>query len=378
VLLRADRDSLPRSERGGTGGAAQHPLYQLLRSAAAAWLVAGAAVLADTGTRITLEQGVVRARPAAAEATLELFVDGPSDPPPILGAAARDGDAVVFAPRFPLQPGLRYRAVYRAPGQPPLVELLQLAAVAETPPTALERVDPSPDVLPENLLKLYLHFSAPMSRGEAYRRIRLIDEDGEAVELAFLEIDQELWDKDGKRLTLLFDPGRVKRELLPNQEVGSPLREGRAYTLVVDRGWPDARGRALASEGRKRFRVGPPDHAPPRTSEWRVVPPPAGTRDALVVTFPEPLDRALLERVIEVLDRSGGSLEGAVAVETSQTRWSFTPAEAWKPGRHLLRAATILEDLAGNSLGRPFEVDVFERVEDRVLQVNETLYFDVR
>jgi hypothetical protein len=356
VLLRADR----------------------LRSFAALWLVAGAAPAADTGTRITLEAGEIRARPAAAEATLELFVDGPSDPPPILGDATRDGDAVVFAPRFPLQPGLRYRAVYRAPGRQPLVEVLQAAPAPDAPPTTLERVDPSPDVLPENLLKLYLHFSAPMSRGEAYRRIRLLDEDGKAVELAFLEIDQELWDQDGRRLTLLFDPGRVKRELLPNEEVGSPLREGRAYTLVVDRGWPDARGRTLAREGRKSFRVGPPDHAPPKTSEWRVVPPQAGSRDALVVTFPEPLDRALLERVVEVLDRAGAPLEGAVAVETSQTRWRFTPAEPWKAGRHLLRAATILEDLAGNSLGRPFEVDVFDRVEERVLQVNETLYFEVR
>ncbi len=350
----------------------------LLRSAAALFVAAVAAQAAVAETRITLEEGVVRARPAAAGATLTLFVDGPSDPPPILGAVARDGDALVFLPRYSLQAGLRYRAVYTAPGQPPLVEVLQVPAAAPTPPATLERVDPSPAVLPENLLKLYLHFSAPMSRGEAYRRIRLLDDAGKAVELAFLEIDQELWDESGTRLTLLFDPGRVKRELLPNEEVGSPRREGRAYTLVVERGWPDARGRPLASEGRKSFRVGPPDHAAPKTSEWRIEAPPAGTRDALVVTFPEPLDRALLERVIEVLDRAGNPLEGEVEVAASQTRWSFTPAEPWKAGRHLLRAATILEDLAGNSLGRPFEVDVFERVEDRVLDVNETLPFEVR
>ncbi len=349
-----------------------------MRSLAALLLLAGAGQAAGSGTRITLEAGVVRARPGAAEATLELFVVGPTEPPPILGNAALDGDALVFAPRFPLQAGMRYRAVYRAPGLPPLVEVLEVAAAPDRPTTTLERIDPSLEVLPENLLKLYLHFSAPMSRGEAYRRIRLLDDGDKKVELAFLEIDQELWDFDGRRLTLLFDPGRVKRELLPNEEVGSPLREGRAYTLVVDRGWPDARGRALASEGRKRFRVGPPHHAPPKTSDWRVVPPPGVTRAALVVTFPEPLDRALLERVIEVLDRAGNPLEGEVEVAASQTRWSFTPAEPWKAGRHLLRAATILEDLAGNSLGRPFEVDVFERVEDRVLDVNETLPFEVR
>jgi hypothetical protein len=353
----------------------------VLRSAVALALLGGAADAADAGTRITLEGGVVRARPAAAQATLEVFVEGPAGVPPILGDVVREGDALRFAPRFPLRPGMRYRAVYREPGQAtPLVEVLALEGGAEPPArpeTALERIDPSPDVLPENLLKLYLHFSAPMSRGEAYRRIRLLDEEGRDVELPFLEIDQELWDRDGRRLTLLFDPGRIKRELVPNEEVGSPLREGRAYTLVVDRGWPDAHGRPLAREGRKRFRVGPPDHAPPRTRDWRVVPPRAGTRDALVVTFPEPLDRALLERVIEVLDRSGAALDGEIAIGGGETRWSFTPGAPWRAGRHILRAATILEDMAGNSLGRPFEVDVFERVEDRVLDVSESLYFEI-
>jgi hypothetical protein len=43
----------------------------------------------------------------------------------------------------------------------------------------------------------------------------------------------------------------------------------------------------------------------------------------------------------------------------------------------VLRAEAILEDLAGNSLGRPFEVDVFERVEDRELKVTESLRFRV-
>ena len=46
-------------------------------------------------------------------------------------------------------------------------------------------------------------------------------------------------------------------------------------------------------------------------------------------------------------------------------------------GDYTLRAATILEDLAGNSLGRRFEVDVFERVEDRFLKVTANLPFRI-
>src|SRR5206468_10702471 len=92
---------------------------------------------------------------------------------------------------------------------------------------------------------LYLHFSAPMSRGEVYRRVRLLGEGDRPVDRPFLEIGEELWDPDGTRLTLLFDPGRIKRGLVPRKEEGPILEEGRAYTLVVDPAWPDAQGRPL-------------------------------------------------------------------------------------------------------------------------------------
>ncbi len=346
----------------------------MIRTAVALALLAGAAA---GDAAIALVDGVFRVSPAAASATLEVFVDGPPGLPPLLGTQSREGDALLFKPRFGLQPGMRYRAVYREPGRPPLLEVIRTAAAHPVAPTAVVRIDPTPDVLPENLLKLYVNFSAPMSRGEAYRRIRLLDAAGREVELAFLEIAQELWDREARRLTLLFDPGRVKRDLLPHEEVGTPLREGGSYTLLVERGWPDAQGRPLAAEARKAFRVGPPDYTPPRTGEWRLLAPKAGTRDALVVTFPEPLDRALLERVLEVFAASGARVPGSLEIEAGETRWRFTPRAPWRPGDYSLRAATILEDLAGNSLGRPFEVDVFERVEDRARNVTESLRFRV-
>ncbi len=56
-----------------------------------------------------------------------------------------------------------------------------------------------------------------MSRGEAYRRIHLLDADGKPIERAFLELGEELWDPDGKRFTLFIDPGRIKRGLKPRK-----------------------------------------------------------------------------------------------------------------------------------------------------------------
>ena len=68
--------------------------------------------------------------------------------------------------------------------------------------------------------KFYLHFSAPMSRGEAYANIHLLDADGKPVEHAFLELEQELWDPAMKRFTLLIDPGRIKQGLKPRRTPG--------------------------------------------------------------------------------------------------------------------------------------------------------------
>jgi hypothetical protein len=97
----------------------------------------------------------------------------------------------------------------------------------------------------------------------------------------------------------------------------------------------------------------------------------------LTVVFPEPMDRALLDSLLDVTDRRGNPVAGAVEVDRDETRWRFTPREPWKPGDYRLVAATILEDLAGNTINKPFEVDVFERVEARVNRETVELPFTV-
>ncbi|NIP93248.1 MAG: hypothetical protein GWO24_07240, partial [Akkermansiaceae bacterium] len=84
------------------------------------------------------------------------------------------------------------------------------------PRTTVTHVAPGADVLPFNLLKFYLHFSAPMTRGRAYQHITLRHHDGQPVADPFLELPEELWNPEMTRLTILLDPGRIKRGLLPN------------------------------------------------------------------------------------------------------------------------------------------------------------------
>ena len=304
-----------------------------------------------------------------------------SEVPPLSGSYQIKDGAVIFEPRYPLQPGVTYRALFTpenyGAGAEGTGAVFDIPKRNSTPTTTVQHIYPSADRLPENQLKFYIHFSAPMSRGEAYARVKLLDGDGQAVEQPFLEIGEELWDAAGQRLTLLFDPGRVKRELLPNREADPPLEAGKIYTLAVDRGWPDANGIALKTGFEKSFRAGPPDHEPPDTGLWTLRPPAAATRDPFVVEFPESFDQALLERVLTVATPAGKPVEGSAEVGTQEKSWVFTPADPWKTGDYLLIVETILEDLAGNMIGRPFEVDSFERVERSVTRETVQLRFTV-
>jgi hypothetical protein len=149
------------------------------------------------------------------------------------------------------------------------------------------------------------------------------------------------------------------------EEIGPALVAGEEYELSVNGGWTDANGKPLAEAFRKRFRVAPQDTTQPDPKLWKVRPPRAGTRDALVVEFNEPLDRAMLERVIQVVSADDEEKLGQIEVSEQETRWRFTPDEPWSAGKHELVVAGVLEDLAGNSVGRKFEV----RIDDKDREV---------
>ncbi len=305
-------------------------------------------------------------------------VDGKADVPPLLGTYSVAGSTLSFKPRFPLQRGVRYRAAVRATGDKLPVEETFLLPKPQEAPTVVEQVYPTRDVLPENLLRFYVHFSAPMSRGDVYKYVRLLGPGGKPVESPFLELEQELWDASSRRFTLLIQPGRIKRGLVPREELGPVLEEGKTYTLEISREWPDAEGEPLKETYRKTFRAAAPDETQPDPKAWKVQAPAAGRGEALVVTFPKPLDHAMLERVLWVTDGQGKNVEGTVAVTDGETCWRFTPKEPWRAGAYDLVADTVLEDPAGNSIARPFEVDVFHPIERRVETKTVKLPFAVK
>jgi hypothetical protein len=163
---------------------------------------------------------------------------------------------------------------------------------------------------------------------------------------------------------------------VPNREVGIALHAGRSYTLVIDAGWLDAEGRPLKEAYSKRVSVVAGDTTPPDPGNWKIAWP-GGGAEPVTVDFPEALDHALMSRVVTVNTMAGKPVVGRVEISRGETRWQFIPAAPWPPGVYQIRALTILEDLAGNSINRAFEVDVFEKVEERVTKHSVSIPFTV-
>jgi len=291
--------------------------------------------------------------------------------PPMAGTYAVTGEEIIFRPLFPLQRGLRYTAVFRSSALPggtgagsELVLRAELAfeELKREPTTKVLRVDPGLEVLPENTLKFYLTFSAPMSGGRAYEHVRILSGAGKPVFDPFLEIDQEMWNHAMTRLTLFIDPGRIKRGLAPRADLGPVFEEGKEFTLEIDAAWKDAQRQPLGEGFRRVFRTGPPDDRSPAPADWILTAPPANSREPLRVAFDEPLDHALALRLLTV-SAVGRKVRGTPELSDSGDRWSFIPDQPWQAGPHHVNVPSILEDLAGNSVGKPFEVDLFTRAD---------------
>ena len=301
----------------------------------------------------------------------------------MLGTYRVTATTLQFMPLFPLEPLIAYRAIVRPVSSlrnaAPTISVFRMEPSSSmTMSTFVRQIYPSSEVLPENLLKFYLHFSAPMQRGNIYDYIHLRDSSGKNIELPFLEIDEELWDTTMTRLTLFIDPGRIKRGVLPLEDIGPALEAGKSYALVIDRAWKDGTGNPLQEDFQKAFRVVAADREPPDPARWQLTVPTVGTLLPLKVNFTEPMDHALAQRVVTVSVDSGQRLDGTVTLEEQERHWVFTPRQAWQRGNYYLVIQTTLEDLAGNNIGKPFDVDIFTGIDRHLRTPTVRLPFDIQ
>ena len=268
---------------------------------------------------------------------------------PVAGRYELANNALRFTPAFSFVVGQDYVARARIPGTDE--KLVKFSIPSETLMMEARVTDiyPSGNILPENILRLYVHFSIPMSPHVAFDYIKLRNAEGIADEAAFMRFKQELWNEDRTRLTVLIDPGRIKRDVATNLELGPALLAGQQYTLAVDAGWPSADGSSFLPAFSKSFSVGDALRARPSVKFWQATPPCLGTREPLHITFDRPFDRYLLRKDIHVAAADGQLVDGMIHVGEGENSWHFTPNEPWEHEELHVIANTELEDVAGNN-----------------------------
>jgi hypothetical protein len=284
---------------------------------------------------------------------LQVFVGSP-DPccegrTPMAGRYALTDETLTFSPAFGFDPGQDYVAqVWTRRNENALYGFrlpLETAAV----PAAVTEIYPSGETIPENTLRFYIHFSTPMRPQVAFDYIKLRDASGTVDAAAFMQFKQELWNEERTRLTVLIDPGRIKREVATNVELGPALQAGQQYMLSVEGDWPSADGASVLPTFSRTFTVSSALRERPDVGLWQVALPCVGTTDPLQITFDRPFDRHLLSKDIQVVTEDGQIVGGIISVGSGETSWSFAPNEAWTHNELVVVASTDLEDVAGNN-----------------------------
>jgi hypothetical protein len=303
--------------------------------------------------------------------------------PSVLGSYKKSETTITFTPRFPFSKRITYRAEFSRPDSVHSNEIKIHSKwtpkqTNKTPTTELMQIYPSSDSLPENLLKFYLTFSNPMSGGRVYDHIHLFNESNEEVELPFLELGEELWDDTMQRLTLFIDPGRIKRGVKPLEEIGPSLESGKRFRLMIDKDWKDASGIRLKHSFTKEFKVSIADREAINPSQWKFLIPPPDSKAELVIKFGESLDFALAQRMIEIVSPEGQWVRCEKSLQTNETELHFKPNTKWRKGSYAVRIQSILEDIAGNNVGKSFEVDVFNNVQRRIQSKFTERFFTIK
>ncbi len=273
---------------------------------------------------------------------------------PMLGNYKSIDDQIVFTPLIPFSPGSDYEVIYKNKK----IGTVQVPAPDAANAAFVMHVFPMADTLPENLLKIYIQFSAPMREGEALQYIHLLNEHNDTVPGVFLDLQPELWDTSLTVLTLWLDPGRIKRDLIPNRKMGNPLQQGKQYTIHISNNWKDAQGLPLRQSFNRQFTAGNRDSISPQPEQWKLQLPAAKTNNKLTLYFGESLDYYLQLETIQVLNEEKKRVAGKKFILENGNGFSFSPEQPWQPGRYYLHVASYLEDLAGNNLNRLFDSDL--------------------
>lgn len=293
---------------------------------------------------------------------------------PVLGTIKQKGEKSVFTPAIPFTKGQTY-AVKK--NQLPLGEF----KIKNSRQSSAEIINifPTADYVPQNLLKMYIQFSEPMQAiGKSSDYIKIYDAETMEEKSVFLKLENELWNKEQDLLTLWLDPGRIKKDLIPNKENGMPLISGNSYRMEISRNWQTKSGNNLEKDFIKLIQVGNNDNIKPDIKSWSLQIPKSNTNKELRIDFNEILDSQLALETIAIYDSEENYVPGKFSLLKEEGGVSFVPLDNWRLGDYTIEIESRLEDLAGNNLYRLFDTDLLKDTPTAKIKNFPVLRFNIK
>lgn len=284
----------------------------------------------------------------------------------IQGRYTKEGNSLIFEPYFPFDIGFSYvvRAKLADDAEIAFVPF-QIGSKQKVDQAKVVSIHPLADFLPENLLRFYIYFKTPMRQEEALQHIKLIDDAGKVDDHAFMKFKEELWSNDGRRLTVLFDPGRIKRGVGANSQNGPSLETGRSYQLRVSGDWEDVYGQKLQQNSVKQINIVKAYRQKMDLNNWSLEKPSLNSLDVVTLRFDRIIDHAIVQSAINIVDEQGAFINGYWEIPDSQRLIYFVPKTPWKKGKYRIEFDTLLEDISGNNLENLLDHHISEhKVED--------------
>ncbi|MEM6631190.1 MAG: hypothetical protein AAF694_16025 [Bacteroidota bacterium] len=268
----------------------------------------------------------------------------------IVGQYAVEENAIVFTPRFLPDPAISYQVRFT---KKKLGEVISQAFPLEDyswtvrfsqdlASPFLTKLSPEADTLPANILRLYLDFSHPMGLENPYEYIQLKDHAGRVIPEPFIEMEEGIWSRDRKRLTLLIHPGRIKQGVGPNLTMGEVFQKGQAYTLEV-------REDLVSQPFQKTFYITHPYREPIDIAQWVLDSIRLNTRDTLCITTQHLLDEPLSRRMVSIREMDGQEKAGSWRYHSHEKVLRFIPETQWASKAYHLEIEPNLEDVSGNT-----------------------------
>jgi len=322
----------------------------------AAFLLSLSLLTADKAENSSEVKFVANAAPSGAKLTLHHSTNSGSVGSPVFAHVLRAGDTLTLIPTYPLSPGETYEArVTTGDGKISDRKIYHHPAPEAAAPKIIQ-ILPNTGRVPANLLKFYLEFDQPMREGiEIFDKIHLLDlSTQKRVDSPWRQQDQ--WSHDGKRLTLLIHPGRIKQGVNLRTELGPVLIPNRKYELILNETIQTPDGRKLGKSFHHTFETTAEDRTLLDPGKWKIEPPEA-PHSPLMINTQKALDPWLVTRHLMVI-QDENEIATTLKWDRSQTRFELTPTSPWLSGDFTIKIDEFLEDLSGNTALRSFDTDL--------------------